>query len=139
VSARARRILALVLALAIAVISAGAGFAGMVWGFGLRCDDTCGEAPPWRDDEDAWQWSALGWTGIAAAGLAIAFLIALGLRLRPVAAIAAAGWLAVFAWYLVLLDESGLTSNAHRGWFGLTLAVAAMAVAIAWTPKRERP
>ena len=67
VSAMARRILALVFAFAIGLVSAGAGFVGIVWGFGLKCDDSCGEPPPWRDDQDAWQWSALGWTGVAAA------------------------------------------------------------------------
>jgi hypothetical protein len=138
VSVKARRILALVLALAIGLISAGVGFSGVVWGFGLRCDDTCGDPPPWRDDEDAWQWSALGWTGIAAAVLAIAFLIALELRRRVPAAAAAVGWVPAAAWYLVLLDESGLTSNAWRGWLGIAVIAAAMALALAWTPTRGR-
>ena len=110
----------------------------MVWGFGLRCDDTCGDPPPWRDDEDAWQWSALGWTGIAAAVLAIAFLIALELRRRVPATVAAVGWVPAAAWYLVLLDESGLTSNAWRGWVGIAVIATAMALALAWTPTRGR-
>ena len=136
-SVRARRILALALAFAIAAVSAGAAFSGAVWGFGLRCDDSCRDPPrEWRDDPDAWQWSALGWSGFAATGLAIVVLGALALRRRPIAAGAAAAWVGASAWYLVLLDESGLTSNAYRGWFGLTLAVAATAAAIAWTPRR---
>ena len=41
-------------------ISAFGALIGLVWGFGLKCDDACSTVPGWRNDPDAWQWDAFG-------------------------------------------------------------------------------
>src|SRR2546428_9963369 len=55
-----RRSVSVLLAIGIAPVSGFAALMGTVWGFGLKCDDSCSTAPPWRDDPSAWQWNALG-------------------------------------------------------------------------------
>jgi hypothetical protein len=50
------------LAVALALVPLGfSGFAflgSLLWGLGLRCDDSCGGGD-WRRTEDAWQWNVL--------------------------------------------------------------------------------
>ena len=134
---RARRPAAFLLALAIVFVSGCAAVVGMLWGFGLKCDDSCSSPPPWRNDPGAWQWSAIGWTGIAAVACAVLFLVALAARRLVAAAFVAAVWTGLAAWYIVLFDESGLTSNVQRGWLGLAGAVAALAAAVALTASAD--
>jgi hypothetical protein len=131
-----RRPAALLLALAVAVVTGCAALVGMLWGFGLKCDDTCGTPPPWRRDENAWQWSALGWLGIGAFAFAVLFVVALAARRLIAASVIAVVWTGLAAWYIVLFDDSGLTSNAHRGWIGLAMIVVALVAAIRLTPHR---
>lgn len=133
----ARWIVAILLALAIAAISAMAALVGAFWGFGLTCDDSCSRLPPWRNDPDAWQWRALGWTGIAAFATALLFLVSIAMRRRIVAGLAGAAWIALAVPYIVLFDESGLTSNVHRGWIGLGAVVAALVSAVVLAPPRR--
>lgn len=102
------RVSALLLALGLAVLSGWAALLGMVWGFSLQCDDSCSTpAGDWHDDPDAWQWSALGWTGIALFALAVVGLVLVALR-RGAAAPVFAAWAVAGAAFLALLLDSDL-------------------------------
>jgi multidrug transporter EmrE-like cation transporter len=121
-----------VLAAAVAAVSGLAALIGMAWGFGLKCDDSCGTPPPWRDDVNAWQWNALGAIGIGGFACAAIFVLAIAAGRRVAAAVALAAWAGLAAAFLTLFRDSGLTSHAERGWLGLAglaiLGVAAIAV-----------
>ena len=124
------RAFSLLLALAVIVATGFAALVGMLWGFGLKCDDSCSTPPPWRDDPNSWQWDALGGSAVAAFALALLFGIGVAAR-RPVlasAALAAAGALAYV--FLVLFRDSGLTSQPERGWLGLGVGAVGGAAAI---------
>jgi hypothetical protein len=48
---------------------------------GFACDESCDDrSSSWHDNPDAWQWSAIGWLGIATFVCSIAFAISLGTR-----------------------------------------------------------
>jgi hypothetical protein len=95
--------------LLIVAISGWAALAGTVFGFGLKCGDSCSNiGGAWREDPDSWQWSALGWSGIGVFSSALLLLAALIARRRVLAWIAAGGWVALGVAFLVLLDGSGL-------------------------------
>ena len=132
----ARRAGAFLLATGIVAVSFFEALTGVFWGFGLKCDDSCSSGPRWRDSPDSWQWEAFGIAGIAGLGCALAFLVAIAFRLRWLAACALAAWTGLAWWYMTLFRESGLTSNAERGWLAIALLVLAGAAAIALTPRR---
>jgi hypothetical protein len=49
--------------------------------WGLHCfEDGCPDTGTWREDVDAWQWSAMGWLGIASFAFSVASAIALARR-----------------------------------------------------------
>jgi hypothetical protein len=37
---------------------------GVVWGLGLKCDDSCSSSEGWRGDPDAWQWYGVAGLGV---------------------------------------------------------------------------
>jgi hypothetical protein len=129
----------LVLATGVAGISGLGALLGMLWGFGLKCDDSCGTPPPWRENPSAWQWDALGIVGIAGFVCALGLLAAVALRRRPIALAALVSWALLAGAFIRLFRESGLTSHAERGWAGLPAVVIAGLGAIALTPPREKP
>ena len=102
--------MALLLTLVIVAISGWAALAGAVWGFGLKCDDSCSDTGgAWRNSPDSWQWSALGLSGIGVFICALLLFAALLTREPPVLAwLAVGGWVALGVAHLVLLDGSGL-------------------------------
>ena len=103
-----RRVAVLVLALGLAVLSGWAALAGALWGFGLQCDDACRTpARNWHDDPDAWQWSALGWAGIALFGLSVAGLVLVAMRRRAAVSVYAV-WAVTGVAFLALLLDSDL-------------------------------
>jgi hypothetical protein len=115
-------------------IVAASGFGaliGVFWGFGLKCDDSCSSAPLWRDDPDAWQWQAFGTVGIAGFASALVFLAAVALRWRWLALAALAVWAALAGAFMVLFRDSGLTSNAGRGWTAIAVLLLAGVAAVA--------
>jgi hypothetical protein len=129
----AQRVGAVVLAIGIAAVSGFGALVGTAWGFGLKCDDSCGTPPPWRDDPNAWQWGALGWVAIGGflCALLLVLVVALG---RTVAAAAALGsWTILGFLFLKLLRDSGLTSNPGRGWMALSALALAGMIAVALT------
>jgi len=128
-----RRIGAVLLAVTIAGVSGFEALAGAFWGFTLKCDDTCGTPPPWRDDPDAWQWDALGIVGLAGLGCALLFVACIALGRRWLAFATLIIWAALATSFLILLDESGLTSHAGRGWAGLSAFVVVGLAASALT------
>lgn len=132
----ARRAGAFLLATGIVAASCFAALIGMLWGFELRCDDSCSIAPHWREDPESWQWNAFGIAGLVGLGCALVLLAAVLFRLRWLAVCALTAW-AGLAWgFMTLFRDSGLTSNAERGWLTIALLLVAGAVAIALTPPR---
>ena len=103
--------LAFLLTLVVVGVSGWAAFAGALYGFGLKCDDLCSSTPAaWREDRDAWQWSALGWFSVGLFACALLLFAALVARRRIVAWLALGGWLAIGVAFLVLLDGSRLAN-----------------------------
>jgi hypothetical protein len=132
----ARRADAFLLATGIAAASCLAALIGLLWGFGLKCDDSCSIGPHWREDPQAWQWDAFGIAGLAGLGCAVVLLGAVAFRLRWLAVCVLIAWAGVAWAFMALFRDSGLTSNAERGWLTIVLLLLAGAVAIALTPPR---
>jgi len=126
----ARRASILLLAAGIAAASGFGALIGLFWGFGLKCDDSCSSAPFWRDDPDAWQWHAFGTVGIAGFASALVFLAAISLRWRLLALATLAVWALLAGAFMVLFRDSGLTSNAGRGWTAIAVLVLAGVAAV---------
>jgi hypothetical protein len=61
---------------------------GLVWGLGLKCDDSCSAQEGWRGDPDAWQWYGLAALGGLAFVAGAAFFL-LVWRRRPLLAVGA--------------------------------------------------
>ena len=102
------RVALLLLAIGLAVLSGWAALVGMLWGFGLQCDESCSTpAQSWSDDPGAWQWAAFGWAGIALLALAVAGLVLVARRRRAVAPVYAA-WAVAGTAFLALLFGSDL-------------------------------
>ena len=124
----ARRVGASLLAMGIVAVSCFAALIGMLWGFELKCDDSCSIGSHWRESPESWQWEAFGYAGLAALGCALV--------LRWLAFFALVAW-AGLAWeFMTLFRDSGLTSNAERGWLAIVFLLLVGAVAIALTPPR---
>jgi hypothetical protein len=60
------RVVSLLLALIAWFCSGWALLVGLVWGLGLKCDDSCSSVGGWRHDPDAWQWNGLAALGVLA-------------------------------------------------------------------------
>jgi hypothetical protein len=71
------RPLSILLALAAWLCSAFPLLVGIVWGLGLRCDETCDQGSGWEHDPDAWQWKGLFVLGVVAflAGAALVLFV----------------------------------------------------------------
>ena len=134
----ARRAGSIALATAIVIVSGFGMFTGVLWGFGLKCDDSCSSGPSWRDDPNAWQWEAIGILGIAGLACALVFFAAVALRWRLVAFAALVAWAVVAGSFLNFFDDSGLTSKVERGWVGLVVLVLAGLSSVALAPRRSR-
>jgi hypothetical protein len=132
----ARRAGAFLLATGIVAVSCFAALIGLVWGFELRCDDSCSIGPHWRESPESWQWEAFAIAGLAGLGCAVVLLGAVVFRLRWLAVCMLIAW-AGLAWaFMTLFRDSGLTSNAERGWLAIVLLLLGGATAIALTPPR---
>jgi hypothetical protein len=132
----ARRAGAFLLATGIVAASSFAALVGLVWGFGLKCDDSCSIGPHWREDPQAWQWNAFGIAGPVGLGCALVLLAAVVLRLRWLAVCALTASVGLAWAFMTLFRDSGLTSNVERGWLAISLLLLAGAAAIALTPPR---
>ena len=71
-----RRAVAVLFSLVIVGVSLIGAYLGIVFGFALQCDDSCGQGGGWRHDPHAWQWQLLGWSGLVCLGLAFTLLVA---------------------------------------------------------------
>ncbi|HEU5064907.1 MAG TPA: hypothetical protein VFT86_03340 [Gaiellaceae bacterium] len=132
----ARRAAAFLLATGIVAASCFAALVGLLWGFELKCDDSCSIGPHWRESPESWQWEAFGLVGLAGLGCALLFVFAVVLRWRWPAACVLIAW-AGLAWaFMTLFRDSGLTSNAQRGWLAIVVLLLVGAAAIALTPPR---
>jgi hypothetical protein len=60
------RVVALLLALVAWFCSGWALLVGLLWGLGLKCDDSCSSIGGWRHNPDAWHWNALAALGVLA-------------------------------------------------------------------------
>ena len=103
--------LAFLLTLVIVGVSGWVAFAGALYGFELKCDELCSNTPAaWREDRDAWQWSALGWFSVGLFACALLLFAAVVARRRVVALLALGGWVTIGVAFLVLLDGSRLAN-----------------------------
>jgi hypothetical protein len=109
---------------------------GLLWGFTLKCDDSCSAPPPWRDDPNAWQWNALGAVALGGFVCSAVFVAAIALRWRTVASAVLVSWGVLAAAFLMLFDSSGLTSHVERGWLGLAALAMCGLAAIALSLRR---
>jgi uncharacterized BrkB/YihY/UPF0761 family membrane protein len=109
-----RRVTSLALAILVAAISAFGALLGMVYGFGLKCDESCDSPSQWRDNPDAWQWTALGSLGVCTFACALVLLVAVLLRRKRIAWSALVAWGVVGALF-VYLFEAGLSAS-ELGW-----------------------
>ena len=64
------------------VFSLLTGLNGLLWigDSALRCLDGCEDTTTWASRADAWQWSAIAWTGVTGFILSVAYAIALAKR-----------------------------------------------------------
>jgi hypothetical protein len=130
------RAAAFLLATGIVAASCFAALIGLLWGFGLKCDDSCSIGSHWSESPESWQWDALGLLGLAGLGCALLLLAAIAFRLRWFAVLVLTAW-AGLAWaFMTLFRDSGLTSNVERGWLAILLLLCAGAVAIMLMPSR---
>lgn len=133
-----RHLVGLALALGVAAASAFLALVAVLWGFALKCDDSCSTARGWREDPNAWEWSAFGWVGIGGFVAALLVLIAIALRRKLVAWFALALWGICGVVYLRLLSGSGLTSHEPRGWVALAALAVAAGIAVELMNPRAR-
>jgi hypothetical protein len=71
-----------------------------VWG--LHCfEDGCPDTGTWKADVNAWQWSAMGWLGIASVVCCVAAAIALARRWRRAGVLVGAAVLSGLAPWIV--------------------------------------
>jgi hypothetical protein len=133
-----QRLGSLVFAFGIAVVSAFGALAGAFWGFSMKCGDSCSTAPYWRDDPEAWQWSAMGWVGLAGLACALVFLALVALRLRAGAAVVLISWGVLAVAYTDLFRDSGLVSHDEQGWLAISGLFVAGLIAIVLTPSRRQ-
>jgi hypothetical protein len=132
-----RRLGSVSLAIGLATASGFGALVGSTWGFGLKCDDSCGTPPPWREDPNAWQWGAFGWVAIGGFLCALVFLIVVVLRRKLVAGVALSSWAVLAVAFLKLLRDSGLTSHPGRGWITLAALLLVGVGAVALTEADE--
>ena len=88
----------------------------------LRCDDSCvapRHAESWRDTSDAWQWSVVGWLGLAGGVVALA-AVAASWFWKKVGVALFAAHVAVFATSLLILIPG---ADTRGGEVKLVLAV----------------
>lgn len=120
----ARRLTSVGLALVVLVASTYAALVGIVFGWGLQCDESCDGGDAWRDDPGAWQWDALGWTSV---GLFVAACVLVGgaaFARRGVTLGALAGWAICAVPYGILLVEGESPDALLVG--GVTVLVGAI-------------
>jgi hypothetical protein len=123
---------------AIAILSGFEALVGTVFGFGLKCDDSCSLASPWRNDPAAWQWTAMGPVALGGFALSLVFLAAVAFRRRIVALAAVVVCVTLGAVFLRLFRDSGFTSHPERGWGTLAAVVIGAMLAVALTPACQR-
>jgi hypothetical protein len=129
---------ALLLALVGWLGSGAALAAGLLWG-ALRCDDACGGSG-WRASSTAWQWSGVAALGIAAFVAGTALLLSVATRRRILGALSLVGGYAAAYGLATALSPDWRDHAGRHGTSGLlllTAAVAAPALAVAFTPKRH--
>ena len=82
------RALALLLALASWCCSGVALAIGVIFGLGLKCDESCGDQEGWRGDPDAWQWNGIAALGFLTFAAGWAFFLFVWRRKPGYAAVA---------------------------------------------------
>jgi hypothetical protein len=73
-----------------------------VWGF--HCFDGCADTGTWHGDVGAWQWTAMGWLGVASFACSVASAIALARRWFAPAVLCATVLTGVAPW---IIDATG--------------------------------
>ena len=99
-----RRVGSFLLPIGLAAISGFAALVGVLWGFGLKCDDSCGTPPPWRNDPNAWQWNAFGAVAVGGFVCSLILVAAVAFRRRSLASAALASWGILALAFLTLLS-----------------------------------
>jgi hypothetical protein len=102
---RAQRGLIVLGALAVTLFSGWVALVGIIWGFGLKCDDGCsGDPQSWDENADAWQWNAFGAATLVLFAIAVGVLVLAARRRERDAAVAFAVWLVAATALFVLLQ-----------------------------------
>ena len=136
------RALSLLLAALAWFCSGWALLVGIVWGLGLKCDDSCSSRDGWQGDPDAWQWYGVAGLGVLAFVSGAALFVFVWRR-RPL--LAAGAMIVGFASAALLtgvfnstewIDHLDRRSPAEL--FLMTAAVFAPVLAILLAPPRTR-
>ena len=136
------RALSLLLAALAWFCSGWALLVGVVWGLGLKCDESCDQTEGWQGDPDAWQWYGVAGLG-ALAFVSGAALFVFVWRRRPLFATGAliVGFASAALLTGVFTSDSWIDHLDRRSpveLFFMTAAVFAPVLAILLTPPRKR-
>jgi hypothetical protein len=125
---------------------AGTGWAmlvGLLWGLGLKCDESCGDSSGWQDNPDAWQWYALAVAGVVIFAIGVAFVFLVWRGRASWAALAYTVGVVATLWFLTgftsdWLDHLDRRSPNELAFLALVLVAPLAALLAARRPGRLR-
>jgi hypothetical protein len=137
------RVLALILALAAWVCSGVALLLGLVWGLGLKCDESCDDGGGWKNNPDAWQWYGVAGLGVLSFVAGSAFVVFVWRRKPLAATVAVVVGFAAAAALLNPLSSEWIDHLDRRSPGELLLMVSAvfapiLALLLSVEPRRRR-
>jgi hypothetical protein len=136
----AMRWLAVVLALPALVGTGWAMLVGLLFGLGLKCDDSCdAQSTAWRDNPDAWQWNALAVAGVAIFAIGIAFVVLVWLGRTWWAAAAYAAGLVASLWFMTGFTSDWIDHLDRRSFGELAFLVMVLGLPVAALLAARRP
>jgi hypothetical protein len=116
---------------------------GLLWGLGLKCDESCGDGSGWQDNPDAWQWYALAVAGVDIFAIGVAFVFLVWRGRASWAALAYTVGVVATLWFLTgftsdWLDHLDRRSPNELAFLALVLVAPLAALLAARRPGRLR-
>jgi hypothetical protein len=135
-SSMPRRLGSLLLTLPLVLATGVGGLLAWIYGFGLQCDESCGDGDDWGSDPKAWQWDALGWSGVAAVAAALALVAGVAVGNKGIAVKAFCAWVGTGAAFVYFF--SGAEGNLELPLVVLVLVGALGAAGVRLLPATRR-